>query len=226
MNHDSNRQRLRPLVRLHYVQSIDGRIARLGKQTRLSTSEGLLLAHRARAEHDAVLVGRGTLRTDDPLLTVRECEGSQPRRVVLSSKLDVPSSAKIFSAGGRVMIIGLEGGAHDQDRRRLVALGAEVELVPADSSGLLALPAVLRTLHVSGVERLLVEGGALVLTSFLHQRLADEVTIEIATQLLGEPGLCALGRVSEAPFENTPRLHQVTVERAGESLLVRGSLVY
>jgi riboflavin biosynthesis pyrimidine reductase len=124
------------------------------------------------------------------------------------------------------MIIGLEGGAHAEDRQRLVALGAEVELVPADGSGLPALPAVLRLLHESGVERLLVEGGALVLSSFLHQRLADEVTIEIAPQLFGEPSLCALGRVSDPPFENTPRLHRVTVERAGESLLVRGSLVY
>lgn len=226
MKHDCNRQPPRPRVRLHYAQSLDGRIARIGRQTRLSTTEGLLLAHRARAEHDAVLVGRGTLRIDDPLLTVRECEGSQPRRVVLSSKLDIPSSARIFSPGGKVMVIGLEGGAHDEDRRRLVALGAEVELVPADGFGLLALPAVLGILHATGVERLLVEGGALVLTSFLHQRLADEVTIEIAPQLFGEPSLCALGRVTEAPFEDSPRLHRVTVERAGESLMVRGSLVY
>jgi riboflavin-specific deaminase-like protein len=223
---EANCRPIRPLVRLHYVQSLDGRIARLGRQTRLSTSEGLVLAHRARAEHDAVLVGGGTLRIDDPRLTVRECEGSQPRRVILSSKLDVSSSAKVFSPGGKVVIIGLEGGAHDEDHQRLVALGAEVVLVPADGAGLLSLPAALRTLHAMGVERLLVEGGSLVLTSFLRQRLADEVTIEIAPLLFGEPSLCAFGRVSEAPFEATPRLQRVTVERAGESLLVRGSLVY
>ncbi len=213
-------------MRLHFVQTLDGRIARLGAKTRLSSSEGMLLAHQARAEHDAVLVGRGTLQVDDPLLTVRACSGRQPRRIVLSSKLEVASSAKIFSPGGPVMIIGLEGEQCGQARERLIALGAEVRLVPADSTGHISLTSAMAVLLAWGVESLLVEGGAGVLTSFLRQRLADEATIEIAPQLFGDPSLCAIGRVSEAPFGKAPRLSSVTVERAGESVVVRGSLVY
>lgn len=147
--------------------------------------------------------------------------------MVLSRDLDIPSSAKIFGPGGKVIIFGSEGAAQDRDRQRLIALGAEVKLVPCDQSGLLALPAVLRVLHEGGVKRLLVEGGALVLTSFLRQRLADEVTVEVAPQLLGEPGLCALGRVTdEAATEAAPRIDGLTVERAGDSVLMRGRLVY
>lgn len=213
-------------MRLHYVQSLDGRIARLGAKTRLSSREGLLLAHQARSEHDAVLVGRGTLRVDDPFLTVRECTGTQPRRVVLSSSLDVPSSAKIFSPGGQVTVIGLKGRAHEQDQQRLTELGAEVELVPPDAAGFPSLGAALQVLAARGVERLLVEGGALVLTSFLRERLADEATIEIAPQFFGEPGLCAIGSFSDGPLSQAPQLSHVTVERAGESVIIRGRIVY
>lgn len=217
---------LRPRVRLHYAQSLDGRIGWFGMQTRLSSSEGMVLAHVDRSEHDAVLIGSGTLRIDDPCLTVRECNGPQPRRVVLSTKLDAPSTARIFGAGGPVMMVGMRGVATDRDCERIAALGATVRLVPADDLGLLSLPAVLRELNAWGVERLLVEGGATVLTSFLRQRLADEATIEIAPQLFGEQGLCALGRVKAEACQPTPRLSPMTIERAGDSVMVRGALVY
>ncbi|HMA97079.1 MAG TPA: dihydrofolate reductase family protein, partial [Polyangiaceae bacterium] len=120
---------LRPLVRLHYAQSLDGRIGWMGLETRLSSREGLLLAQRERSASDAVLVGSGTLRIDDPRLTVREYQGRQPRRVVLSRDLNVPSTAKIFGPGGAVVIIGREDLAPLHERERLAALGAEVCLV-------------------------------------------------------------------------------------------------
>lgn len=217
---------LRPKVRLHYAQTLDGRIGWFGMQTRLSSSEGLVLAHVDRAQHDAVLIGGGTLRIDDPCLTVRECDGPQPRRVVLSRRLEIAPTARILGPGGPLMVIGLKDVASQQTCQRLAALGAEVRVVPADDFGLLSLPAVLRELHAWGVERLLVEGGATVLTSFLRQRLADEATIEIAPHLFGEQGLSALGRVTAQPCQPTPRLSRLTIERAGESVMVRGALVY
>ncbi|KYG01381.1 5-amino-6-(5-phosphoribosylamino)uracil reductase, partial [Sorangium cellulosum] len=86
----------RPLVTLHFAQTLDGRIAAPNERVELSTPAGIAHAHRARADHDAVLVGIRTVVIDDPLLTVRACEGSQPMRVVLASALGVPEGARLL----------------------------------------------------------------------------------------------------------------------------------
>jgi riboflavin-specific deaminase-like protein len=207
-------------VSLHFAQSLDGKIAQRGSRTLLSTSEGLLAAHQARAAHDAVLVGSGTLRIDDPRLTVRECAGRSPRRVILAGALEVSSTARVFAAGADVMVLGVAGRATREDQARLSALGADVRLLPGDAEGLVDLPHALRTLAEWGVQRLLVEGGGKVITSFLRQRLAQDVTIEIAPCLMGDDGLSAFGCIG------APRLAELRVERAGANVMVRGNLVY
>src|SRR5687767_2923463 len=94
------------VVTVHVAQSLDGRLAIEGMATPLSSPEGRRAAHVARAEHDAVLVGIDTVRIDDPRLTVRDVEGSDPLRVVLASRLDVPLGAKVLDPKGRALVIG------------------------------------------------------------------------------------------------------------------------
>jgi 5-amino-6-(5-phosphoribosylamino)uracil reductase/diaminohydroxyphosphoribosylaminopyrimidine deaminase/5-amino-6-(5-phosphoribosylamino)uracil reductase len=213
----------RPYVAIHVAQSLDGRIALSGGlRTILSSPEGLMLAHRARAGNDAVLVGSQTVRADDPRLTVRDCEGEQPRRVVLASTLDVSPAARLFESGPGVLLIAVEGRARTDAIVRLEAAGAEIRLVSAGPDGLVSLPAALHAIRQWGVQRLLVEGGARVLTSFLRSRLVDEATIEIAPRLFGAPGLVAVGDIAVDRVEASPGLTDVTVERAGQSVVVRG----
>lgn len=78
----------RPRISLHFAQTLDGRIALCGLRTPLSSRAGFALAHRARAENDAVLVGRATVQVDDPQLAVPTAGARQPRRVVLASALE------------------------------------------------------------------------------------------------------------------------------------------
>ena len=178
----------RPSVTLHLAQTLDGRIAGRGARAALSTREGLELAHRARAAHDAVLVGAHTVVIDDPLLTVRLCEGPQPLRVALASALEIPPAARLLDpgapAGGPVLVIGAEGRATPQAQARLATRGAEVWVVTANERGWVSLPHALARLYERGVRRLLVEGGARVLTSFLRDQLADRAEIEIAPRIL------------------------------------------
>ena len=88
----------RPFIRLKIAQSIDGRIAAAGGDSRWITDEAARrLVHRMRSRHDAVLIGRGTALTDDPELTVRLVRGVNPVRVVLDSKLSLPDSARILA---------------------------------------------------------------------------------------------------------------------------------
>src|SRR5262245_59408147 len=86
----------RPSVTLHVAQSLDGRLGMPERTTLLSNDEGRRVAHVARADNDAVLVGATTVRIDDPRLTVREAQGRDPIRVVLSSTLAVPHHARIL----------------------------------------------------------------------------------------------------------------------------------
>jgi len=218
-----------PHVTLHFAQSLDGRIAFPRARARLSSPEGIVLAHRARAANDAVLVGSRTVHVDDPRLTVRACDGRQPRRIVLASGLDVPASARVFERGPGLLVIGARGRAAPDAVARLTAAGAQVRVVDATPDGLVSLPAALDAIRAWGVARLLVEGGARILTAFLRERLAASATVEIAPRWLGEPGLVALGAIGAGAKDasaSTVALAETHVDRAGESVVVRGRVVY
>lgn len=221
----------RPLVTLHFAQSLDGRIG-LGpgsERALLSSEEGIVSAHRARSEHEAVLVGIETVLHDDPKLTVRGAELAQPLRVVLDSELRLPQTARLLAAEegvGRVLVFGCRERASTARRQTLEAAGAEVWLTAADSNGRVALPEALEALAARGVRRLLVEGGAKVLTSFLQAGLAERAEIEIAPLWLGAPatpGLCELG---VGHLGQALRLERLEVTRLGQNVLVRGDIVY
>jgi 5-amino-6-(5-phosphoribosylamino)uracil reductase/diaminohydroxyphosphoribosylaminopyrimidine deaminase/5-amino-6-(5-phosphoribosylamino)uracil reductase len=219
----------RPSVTLHFAQTLDGRIAGRGARAELSTSEGIEHAHRARAAHDAVLVGIRTVVVDDPQLTVRACEGRQPWRVVLSSEVSLPDAARLLgpdAGGGAVLVFGAEGRATAAASARLAARGAEVCLVPATAGGWVSLPHALAALHERGIRRLLVEGGGRVLTSFVRERLADRAEIEIAPLLFGDAAVAAFGALTDVPQKASVALRRPTVERLGHNLLVRGELEY
>jgi riboflavin-specific deaminase-like protein len=212
----------RPHVAIHVAQSLDGRISLPGERVVLSSREGLEVAHRARAENEAVLVGSGTARVDDPRLTVRECDGPQPRRIVLSSSVDLSPKLRLMESGPGVLVIGVEGRVDKDGLRRIEDAGAEVRLVGASSEGLVSLPQALAAIRAWGIQRLLVEGGARVLTSFLREKLVDEATIEVAPRFFGAAGLIAIGDIGASNVTLT----DLEVERAGPSVIVRGRLAY
>jgi riboflavin-specific deaminase-like protein len=216
----------RPRVTVHFAQSLDGRIGLPGARTVLSSPEGIELAHRARAEHDAVLVGSNTVRVDDPQLTVRVCPGTHPRRIVLASTLDIPPRARLLERGPGVLAIGVAGRATPEAQARLESMGTQVRLVAASSEGLVSLEAALHEIRRWGVERLLVEGGARILTAFVRARAVDVVAIEIAPCLYGGSALSALGDIGLDTPERAFALTDTRVERVGANFVVRGQVAY
>ena len=208
------RLRGRPFVTLAYAQSVDGSIAiARGLRSALSGPESLRFTHALRARHDGILVGVGTVLADDPELRVRLVDGRDPQPVIVDSHLSTPVEAKLLSQSGRRPWIGTtsgngqradrSGAPHDDgatpeiDRRAPIeARGARLFVSEPQANGWVDLAALLRQLHAAGIEHLMVEGGARIITSFLDARLVDYVAVTIAPTFMG--GLSAVGELGRA----------------------------
>lgn len=212
----------RPYVVLKYAQTLDGRIAsRTGDSRWISGVEERRISHALRAATDAVLVGVGTVLTDDPQLTVRLVPGASPLRVILDSTLRVPHHARILDDDACTMVISTPE-AQAASRLVLRDRGVAVHSVSAHPAGVDA-AAALRLLRGLGVRSLLVEGGQRVLTSFLKARLADRVIVAIAPTILGA-GTDSVGDLDIASVTDGLRITNPCVYRAGGDLLLAGDL--
>ncbi len=212
----------RPLVTLSYAQSLDGCIAlERGHPTAISGPESLRMTHQLRAAQDAVLVGVGTVLADNPRLTVRLAAGADPRPVVLDPGLRIPLDAALLQERTREPWIVAAPGADAEKCRRLESLGARVWEAQVDRQGWIDLDSLLDLLGQRGVERLMVEGGARVIASFLQEGQVDLLVLTIAPVFLG--GLHALDGPGSAR-EATARLENPGWERAGDDWIVWGQI--
>jgi 3,4-dihydroxy 2-butanone 4-phosphate synthase/GTP cyclohydrolase II len=183
----------RPVVTVHYAQTIDGRIAaRTGDARWVSGESSLRLAHELRAANDAVLVGIGTVLADDPLLTVRLVTGPSPIRVIVDSTLRIPLDANVLGAGAARTIVATTPAAPEERAAAIRARGATVMRARAERQGTVDLRDLLRRLRQRGVRSLLIEGGRGMITSALRDDVVDRLTVCIAPKVIGE-GISAVG---------------------------------
>jgi diaminohydroxyphosphoribosylaminopyrimidine deaminase/5-amino-6-(5-phosphoribosylamino)uracil reductase len=159
----------------------DGELPRgaAGQALFVTGPESLALAHRFRAESDAILIGAGTARDDNPELTCRlpGLAGRSPLRIVLSRTLDLPTDLKLVRTAQDIPVWVFTSDEADADKARVLeASGVRVLRVPSEG-GRLRLKGVLKQLADEGVTRLLVEGGEAVWASFAAERLVDEVVL-------------------------------------------------
>ncbi len=212
----------RPYVVLKYAQTLDGRIATGGGDSKwISGAEERRVAHAMRAACDAVLVGAGTVLADDPLLTVRMVAGASPIRVILDSTLRVPSHAQVFGPTAATLVLASERSS-PQRRAALRRRGVKVEVVREAPEGIDLADGLARLLAL-GIQSVLVEGGGRVITSTLRGRLADRVVVAVAPLLLGT-GTEAVGDLGTSVVADGLRLLNRTVYQVGPDLLVAGDL--
>jgi riboflavin-specific deaminase-like protein len=215
----------RPFVTLKYAQTLDGRVASSTGHSRwVSGPQSRVLAHRLRAEHDAVLVGIGTVLADDPQLTVRLWEGPDPLRVVVDSRLRIPLEARVIQAGPKRTLVVTSSAASTRRVAALEAVGVRVLSVAAEERRV-NLSALLRALQKLGIQTVLVEGGAGISTSFLRERLVDALVIVVAPKILGT-GLDAVGDLGATMMDQAIRVVDMTVEPSGDDFVVRGRPVW
>jgi GTP cyclohydrolase II len=155
----------------------------------LSGSESQVLTHKLRATHEAILVGIDTVIADNPYLTVRLVEGVSPRPVVLDSHLRLPLNSNLLK--NKVSpLIATTASASREKQQGIEERGALVVRTLPDERGWVDLHSLLDILANLGINNIMVEGGARVITSFLSLQLVDWIVITIAPTFLG--GLHAL----------------------------------
>ncbi len=209
----------RPAVHANCAISLDGRLAYAGgRRARLSGPEDLERVQQLRLASGAILVGVNTVLLDDPSLRVhyellgRKDEGRHPVRVVLDSRGRLPPQARVLD-GSLPTIVATSGAnrtAYPKGVERIVCGTDRVEL-----------PRLLRELSDRGIRRLLVEGGASVLSSFFRSGLVDRFTVYVAPVLIGgrtAPPL--MGGPETAGPEGAVALTRVAVEPLGEGVLL------
>lgn len=219
-----------PFVTLKGAASLDGRIAtRSGDSKWITSVEAREHARLLRREHDAVLIGIGTVLADDPRLTARPARRAwgrtTMRRVVLDESLRLPPRAKLLQtlAEGPVIVFAGPDAAAER-ARRLAGLGAIVERV-ASRDGRLDLRAVLRRLAEMDVTRLLVEGGGEVHGSFLEEGLGDRLVLYLAPRIIGGREARALvGGTGPKRLADSVKLSHPISYRVGPDLVVEGDL--
>ncbi len=207
----------RPAVTLKWAMSLDGRIATASGQSQwISSPEGRRWALALREEHDAILVGSGTVLADDPRLDRRLGFAAGPNvRVVMDRRLRTSPTARLFTVEGPVLIY---TEADSKKHEALTARGAEVITLAAVEPD-----AVLADLYGRGIRSVLVEGGSEVLASFVAGGCYDRAMVDCAPLLIG--GRDAPGPVGGAGFQaldSAARLEGLEVGRRGSDLLLVG----
>lgn len=175
----------RPWITLKAAMTLDGRIATSSGESKWITGPAARAeVHRLRAEHDAVVVGIGTVVADDPRLNVRDASGRDPVRVVVDSRLRTPITAALLGPGGKTIVAGL-ATAPATRRRALTAAGAEVWSLARGDDGRVDIVALVKALAGAGLTSALVEGGGEVHAGFLAAGVVDEIILHVAPIVLG-----------------------------------------
>lgn len=212
----------RPWLALKLATSFDGRIALAnGESQWITSAPARARVHALRARFDAVLVGGGTARADDPLLTVRSFTPlRQPVRVVASAGLDLPRDrlAGSVSEAPLWLVHGPDAGA--EARAFWAGIGAELIEVPLAGQGL-NVAALSVALGARGLTRVFCEGGGQFAAALMRAGLVDELIGFTAGVALGADARPALGPLGLAHLPDAPRFTLASVETLGGDVLHR-----
>jgi diaminohydroxyphosphoribosylaminopyrimidine deaminase/5-amino-6-(5-phosphoribosylamino)uracil reductase len=219
----------RPFIILKAACSLDGKIAtRVGDSRWISSPISRAYVHRLRMDVDAVMVGSGTVLKDDPLLTVRrpgERIQRQPLRIVVDSRLRIPLSCQLVQSAGQYRtLVATTAKASPAKIRKLKTAKVEVWTGESDRRGRVKLRALAEELGRRGILSVLLEGGATLNASAIHDGIVDRILVFFAPKIVGgqkAPGF--LGGEGVSRMGDAEPLKILKVQRMGPDIVVEGS---
>lgn len=207
----------RPYVILNAAMTLDGKIATIAGDSKISSEADLIRLHKLRTEVDAVMVGAGTVLADDPSLTVRLVRGKNPIRLVVDGEAKIPVKAKVLDCSAKT-IVAILRTAKKQKIDKLRAAGAEIIIFGGTKIDLLSL---LEGLYSRGFRKLLLEGGSTLNWCMLEQGLVDEVQVAVSPKLVGgERAKTLVGGAGFSKIKESVKLKLSKVKRIGSEILL------
>lgn len=209
----------RPYVLINCAMSVDGKIASpSGKQMRISSEQDLKRMYNLRNTSDAVLVGIGTVLSDDPKLTVKEKYvklPKQPIRIVLDTFCKTPENAKVVNDVTKTILV---VGKNCNKK-----FGSNVEILKCKigKKNFISLKYLLDALYARGIRKLMVEGGSTVISDFLNEGFVDDFFIYVGSMIVGGKNTPSL--VNEN-FDNL-KLKLIEAKNFGEGILLHYRLI-
>ncbi|KGF48376.1 hypothetical protein HMPREF0872_00125 [Veillonella montpellierensis DNF00314] len=182
-------QKGKPFITVKSAMTLDGKIAtRYGESKWITNDEARIDSHELRANHDAILVGIGTILADNPQLTCRSKTiktPHQPDVIILDSRGRTPSNANIFTETSRNILIFVGPNSKLSDRQRLIDIGADVVMVQEDTHGL-CWTEILEELGKRQYVSVLIEGGARIISSYMQEQYINKFVIYIGDKIMGD----------------------------------------
>jgi diaminohydroxyphosphoribosylaminopyrimidine deaminase / 5-amino-6-(5-phosphoribosylamino)uracil reductase len=209
-----------PYVTLKYAQTLDGRIAaKTGHSQWISSPKSLKLSHQLRAVSDAILIGSGTLKADNPKLTTRLVKGKNPIRIVLSASGKFSANRALFTDGEAPTFVAMPSQVARNSRGHFQVISLRKTKDGLDLSQLL------KELGKMGIMNLLVEGGAGALTSFMRHKLADKMIICTAPIISGQ-GIEAIGDLNIKKITDAIKFEKASYSQLGPDMIFSGIPVW
>lgn len=215
-----------PFVTVKVAQSLDGKIATASGDSRWITSlSSRKLAHKLRAQADAVLVGVNTALTDDPLLNCRHCRplgNKQPKKIIVDSTLRLRPDLRIFSTSPQAEVIVATTRLAPPNKLSCLSKKARI-IITKDKDRKVDLKALFRQLAGEGVAHILIEGGGELIASALKMGLVDRMVVFVSSKIIG--GRQAPTAVEGSGIEKIKqagRLENIKVRRLGAELIIEG----
>ncbi len=222
----SRMTRGRPWVRMKVAASLDGRTGLPSGVSQWITGEAARAdGHAWRARASAILTGIGTVREDDPRMTVRAVDTPrQPQRVLIDSQLEVSPQAQILAGAPTLIFCGNLDERHSERVQALRHRGAEI-VEMANAAGKVDLPGMLKVLGERQVNELHVEAGYKLNGSLLREGCVDELLVYLAPSLLGNDSMSMFNLSAPATLEGRVKLAFHNVERIGDDLRILARFV-
>jgi diaminohydroxyphosphoribosylaminopyrimidine deaminase/5-amino-6-(5-phosphoribosylamino)uracil reductase len=223
-----------PFVILKTAMTLDGKIATPECQSKWITGEkARKIVHQMRSSIDAILTAAGTVKADNPELTVRMGQGSRvkgqgiknPKRIVIDPELEVPLDYKIFDVPPETVIITRRQKTEDRRQKEKTLIDKGVKIIEYEGERV-DLKWLMKMMGESGITSVMIEGGASLNAYALWDGIVDKVVFFIAPKIIGGKGsVPAVGGNIFRRLEHAYKVSDIKIKRVGDDLMIEGYIV-